>query len=172
MKPCHSCDNPAIAPETVSTFESVPYKQNGWIGDQFIPYDRKFKTPIERKQTLCGLCAAIHYQKDYEGRTDVDAEELREELLALAHNEIEARHDYEAERRASTTIPDAPKPEDTDSIAQYLARLVYKPKRDYATKYAAYVRNGREGKEPKPKGLSAKVADKVTTKLNKLARAS
>ena len=53
-------------------------------------------------------------------------------LIALAHNEIEARHDYEAGREAHAK-PRAPEPDDTDSISRYLARLVYEPKRKYAT---------------------------------------
>ena len=92
-------------------------------------------------------------------------------LIALAHNEIEARHDYEAAGREAHAKPRAPEPDDTDIVSRYLNRLVYKPKRTYATKYAAYLQGGREGNEPKPTGLSIKVAGKVTAKLNKLVRA-
>jgi hypothetical protein len=39
--------------------ESIPYKQNGWVGDQFIPYARKYKGVRDHRVYLCGICYAV-----------------------------------------------------------------------------------------------------------------
>ena len=158
--------------ETISEFDPVYYKRNGWIGENFIPYEKKIKRMAERKETLCGICAAMFYAEQYEERNDMDADELRDDLFALAQGEVEARYDYEKARvaPASEDVSATLKPDDTDIISRYLNRLIYEPKRDYATRYAAWLRGNREGPEPRATKLSKKVAVKVQTKLTRLVR--
>lgn len=72
-------------PQQHSVFEMVPYKQNGWIGTTFIPYERKYKGVKETKIWLCGLCyawAQMELMKD----AGEDVTELELELIKIAEN--------------------------------------------------------------------------------------
>ena len=56
---CHECHKLTATPQQHVEFESIPYKQNGYVGTTFIPYDKVFKGVKETKIWLRGLCYAI-----------------------------------------------------------------------------------------------------------------
>ena len=90
MTTCHECNQPAYHPQLHIIGEPIPYKQNGWIGTTFVPYDRKYKGFKERKVRLCGLCYANMEIENMRERGD-DVNELQAELLKLAKDEAGAR---------------------------------------------------------------------------------
>jgi hypothetical protein len=105
---CADCDQPALAPERLTTFVPVPMKQNGWVGDKFIPRERKFKAPLERNRTVCGICAANHYAYEHEadqrngnGESSImNSDEFYQHMADLATMENGARMDaLDAEKR-------------------------------------------------------------------------
>ena len=52
------CGEEARNPQRHVREELVPYRKNGWIGDNFIPYEKIWKGVKEIKIVLCGLCYA------------------------------------------------------------------------------------------------------------------
>ena len=89
-KQCSRCEREAVEPQTWERHVSVPYKQQGWVGDQFIPYDRKYKGwPKIVKETLCGNCFAWA-ELDTMKQGGKDVTELEAALLELATKQLGA----------------------------------------------------------------------------------
>jgi hypothetical protein len=83
-----------LYPTQVEEREKVPYRQTGWVGENWLdPETHKYKTPIRRQFQVCGLCAAGHWADEYEGDDSMNGDELREQLSALATMESGARLD-------------------------------------------------------------------------------
>ena len=90
MTDCYECGKPAGQPHEWILTESMPYKRQGWVGDQFVPYDRKWKGVKETRVTLCGICYATH---EVEGMRErgIDVTELELALLDIAKSEAAAQ---------------------------------------------------------------------------------
>jgi hypothetical protein len=89
MRECHDCAQLAHAPEKLVRYETVRFKASGWIGDKFIPRDRKRAVKRQRTVWLCGICHAreqIPYMR--ERGDDVSALEY---LIEQAEKETTAR---------------------------------------------------------------------------------
>ena len=91
MKTCSNCELPILGePQPYENHEPVYYKRNGWVGDQFIPYDKKIREVKIKKTWLCGYCYATkEIEVMREGGKDVT--ELETALLAIADKEVAAR---------------------------------------------------------------------------------
>lgn len=105
MKTCAHCGQPATQPQKWTRSESIPYRQQGWVGDQFVPYDRKWKGVRDTRITLCGLCFALECL-EIEKLGEKDVNELQRELLQLAETEVTARK-VGAKRAATKTLKDS-----------------------------------------------------------------
>ena len=86
VRTCDTCGRVPRAPQRHVKFTPTPYKRNGWIGDQFIPYDKRWKGGRETKIVLCGLCYA---KQECEAMRDggKDVTELEQLLLEMAEKE-------------------------------------------------------------------------------------
>ncbi len=91
MKICSNCELPILGePQPYENHEPVYRKRNGWIGDQFIPYESRIKGVKIKKTWLCGYCYATkEIEVMREGGKDVT--ELEKALLAIADREVAAR---------------------------------------------------------------------------------
>tara|TARA_Y100000310_G_scaffold251432_1_gene257948 strand:+ start:6392 stop:7051 length:660 start_codon:yes stop_codon:yes gene_type:complete len=83
---CQQCHRPALTQHKLTVSEPIPYKQNGWIGDQFVPYGRKYRTVKDKVITVCGLCY-IDDQIELMRIGGENMTELEQELLTLATKE-------------------------------------------------------------------------------------
>ena len=177
MTDCYDCEMPCMEKgfnrETLSIFTPNPYKTNGWVGGNWIPWDKRWHRAKEKKVPLCGICAATRHQGMYSERDDMEAEDLRDLLADMALNESEARFQHyrkmeSAVPRLKKTAP--PKPDDTTSVPRgrlnsYLERLVHPPKRAYAQAYADWLTTHKVTTEPTPKNLSDKLVTQIQSKL-------
>ena len=94
IRPCPHCDQPMLYPTDITESEKVPYKQTGWIGENWLdPETHKYKPPIRRTFKVCGMCAATHWADEYSEDTTMNGDELRDQLGALAAMENGARMD-------------------------------------------------------------------------------
>ena len=91
LKTCSNCELPILGePQPYENHEPVYRKVNGWVGNQFIPYESKVKAVKIRKTWLCGYCYATkEIEVMREGSKDVN--ELETALLAIAYKEVAAR---------------------------------------------------------------------------------
>ena len=91
MKTCSNCELPILGePQPYENHEPIYRKVNGWVGNQFIPYESKVKGVKIRKSWLCGYCYATkEIEVMREGGKDVT--ELETALLAIADREVAAR---------------------------------------------------------------------------------
>ena len=96
MKTCSNCELLILGePQPYENHEPVYYKRNGWVGDKFIPYDKKIREVKIRKTWLCGYCYATkEIEVMREGGKDVT--ELETALLAIADREVAARFEQTA----------------------------------------------------------------------------
>mgnify|MGYP003146677278 CR=1 FL=1 len=106
MRSCDDCGLPAYHPERVTTWEPQPRKVHGWVGNSWVPWEHKFKRPLERHRTLCGICAATHYGEADETRSErenpLTESEFWQHLADQATMENGARMDaLDAQTRAS-----------------------------------------------------------------------
>lgn len=102
-----------LYPTEIHTREKVPYRQTGWVGENWLdPETHKYKTPIRRQFQVCGMCAAEHWADEYKGDDTMDGDELRDQLAALATMENGARMDLlDAMTRGDIPITPTAKPE-------------------------------------------------------------
>lgn len=98
MKTCADCDRPiAHDPQRIETHTPVPLKQNGYVGDTFVPWDKTHKSwPKITARTVCGLC----YVSDY-ARTMPDGPEREEIMLQMDALLLQVAKDEAAARTAT-----------------------------------------------------------------------
>ena len=91
LKTCSNCELPILGePQPYENHEPIYYKRNGWVGDKFIPYEKKIREVKIKKSWLCGYCYATkEIEVMREGGKDVN--ELETALLAIADKEVAAR---------------------------------------------------------------------------------
>ena len=128
MKTCNNCELPILGePQPYENHEPVYYKRNGWVGDQFIPYDKKIREVKIKKTWLCGYCYATkEIEVMREGGKNVT--ELETALLAIADREVAARVNDTAtkpditpsKRKRTTKSPDMT-PDQARSFQAYSA---------------------------------------------------
>ena len=99
---CHRCGKPCTNPQPSTETQSIPYRQNGWVGDKFIDYDKKFKGVKTTRVNLCGLCYAIEEVYDQIALGE-DMNELHQALLAMAQNEVDGRSNTPSTSKAGRT---------------------------------------------------------------------
>ncbi len=91
VKVCSNCGLPIKGePQPYEHHDPVYYKRNGWVGDKFIPYEKKIREVKIKKTWLCGYCYAT---KEIEVMREggIDVNELETALLAIAETEVTAR---------------------------------------------------------------------------------
>ena len=89
MSTCYKCNRENVkAGQRLEIDDPIPVKANGWVGDTFVPLDRRFKATVRtRRPVLCGMCYANEcMEREREGGNDV--QELQQALLELAEKEI------------------------------------------------------------------------------------
>lgn len=85
MKKCQECGRETSQGLSIEVGTPIPYRMNGWVGNNFIPYEDKYKGVKLEKRHLCGICYGL-YMLEQEGSA-VTNDELREALLAMARKE-------------------------------------------------------------------------------------
>ena len=90
MKTCHHCNLPATNPQPWEEHtQSWEHKRTGWIGDQFIPYERvRARKVVQRKITLCGLCMALAVVETY---GEEYAMSMKDEIWEMIEKELAGR---------------------------------------------------------------------------------
>ena len=84
---CARCAKEGVT--TYKTFDWIetPYRQNGWVGGQFVPWHYKIKGGRRKDLSLCGMCYASHTVKDMRERGE-DVTEIELELLEIAKGAV------------------------------------------------------------------------------------
>ena len=98
---CAHCHKMTATPQQHTVLTPVPYKQNGWIGSTWIPYERKYKRIDETKIWLCGQCYAWEIMADLKNGGE-DVTELQEYLAQLAKAEREVTASDQTDSHDST----------------------------------------------------------------------
>ena len=72
---CEGCGQPKAERWVVQ--EPVYYKANGWIGDQWVPHEKRVRTYRDRVAHLCEDCWQMKYNPGSREAREAEARELR-----------------------------------------------------------------------------------------------